>query len=267
MKQKIMVVALGGTIGSTIGDSISLDSNNLKILDYYENDDIIFNTTSPYSVLSENTSIQNWEQLFHCLDSIDYSQYLGVIILHGSDTLAYTAAMVGNAYSHRSIVLVAADKPLEDDSSNGVANFSMAVEHLLTGASGVYVAYDRLMPALCVTSAGVDDHFLALDSTLPAVDSSDIYPKNILVVQPYVGMSAHSYDLDSVDAVLIGMYHSATVPPTAKELSSLAASRGIPCHYVTHRLSADYESAQDINNIIYGCTMENAYARLLLTKL
>lgn len=264
MKNKIMIVALGGTIGSKKGEFISLDENNLKILCYYHNDNVEFHSLSPFSILSESLCVDNWQILFDCIDSIDFSGYDGVIILHGSDTLAYTAAMVGNAYPDKNIVLVAADKPPEDPDSNGVANFGMAVEHLLSGGQGVYVSYDRLMPALCVTSAGIDDKFLVLDSTLPPVNSRNIIAKNVLIANAYVNMDCCNYCLDNVDAVLIGMFHSATVPQGAKDLAHRAKSMGIPCCFVTHRLSADYATARGIDNILTGCTMENAYARMLL---
>lgn len=264
MKKRIMIVALGGTIGSKKGDFISLDDNNLKILRYYHNDDVEFDSVSPFSILSENLCVDNWQMLFDCIDSIDFAKYDGVIILHGSDTLAFSAAMVGNAYPNESIVLVAADKPLEDCSSNGVSNFAGAVEHLLSGRRGVYVSYDRIMPALCVTGAGIDDKFLTLDSTLPPVNSRNILAKNVLIANAYVNMNCSNYCLDNVDAVLIGMFHSATVSPGAKALADRAKSMGIPCCFVTHKLSADYATAKDIDNILLGCTMENAYARMLL---
>ena len=266
MKRKILVVALGGTIGSTVNGCISLDGNNLRILQYYDRDGVQFEGVSPFAVLSENMCVDLWRQLFAFLSSVDYDRYDGVIILHGSDTLAYTAAMVGNAFSDRRIVLVAADKPLECPDSNGVANFALAVEHILGGKTGVFASYNRMMDSLCITSAGMDDDFLSVDGTLPPLGSRTISDRRILVIQPYVNMDFDCYNTDNIDAVLIGMYHSATVPQNAVSFSRRMRARRIPCYFVTHRQSADYETAQDIDNIIFSCTMENAYARLLLTK-
>lgn len=266
MKRKILVVALGGTIGSTVNGCISLDGNNLRILQYYDNDSVQFKGVSPFAVLSENMSIALWRQLFTFLSSVDYDQYDGVIILHGSDTLAYTAAMVGNAFSDKRIVLVAADRPPECPDSNGVGNFAMAVEHILSGKTGVFVAYNRITDALCITSAGIDDDFLSIDGTLPPLVSRTISDRRVIVIQPYVNIDFDCYNTDNIDAVLIGMYHSATVPQSAVSFSRRMRARNIPCYFVTHRQSADYETAEDIDNIIFSCTMENAYARMLLTK-
>ena len=74
-------------------------------------------------------------------------------------------------------------------------------------------------------------------------------------------MDFGAYNLDDVDEVLIEMYHSATVPDSAKKF---AKSLNIPYHFVTHKMSADYETAQDIENIIFGTTIENAYAMSIL---
>ena len=51
---KILVIALGGTIGSVMTDSISLDKNSFKILDYVKDGSVEFSTLSPFAVLSEN---------------------------------------------------------------------------------------------------------------------------------------------------------------------------------------------------------------------
>ena len=128
MPYKILVIALGGTIGSVKNSSISLDDNTLKILDYCKHDDIIFEGISPFSCLSENMTKELWQRLINCLDSIDFSEYKGVIILHGSDTLAYTSSIITNAFFDKNIVLVAADKPIEDIKSNGAVFFFRAFQ-------------------------------------------------------------------------------------------------------------------------------------------
>ena len=110
---KILVIGLGGTIGSVAGESISLDDNCLKILDVTEHTNVQFDTVSPFKVLSENMTKALWQKLIDCLDEVDFSKYKGVIILHGSDTLAFTSAIIANAFADKNIVLVASDKPVE----------------------------------------------------------------------------------------------------------------------------------------------------------
>lgn len=266
MADKILVIALGGTIGSVKSKSISLDENNLKILDYCKRENVVFQGESPFSILSENMTVEYIERLFEYLKNVDFDKYSGVIILHGSDTLAYTACLVGNAFADKNIVLVASDRPVEDKTSNAISNFNNAVDLILSGTKGVFVSYDKIMNARCITSAGIDDKFCALQSTTAPIGSDVIYNKNILIVNFYTGIDFNNYNLDGVDAVLMNMYHSATLPESAKEFAKKLKSLNIQYYFVTHKSSADYETAQDVDNIIFNCTVENAFAKLLLTK-
>lgn len=266
MTDKILIIALGGTIGSVKSGKISLDENNLKILDYCRRDDAVFEGVSPFSILSENMTVDHIQQLFHYLKTVDFDKYRGVIILHGSDTLAYTACMVGNAFADRNIVLVASDKPVEDSTSNAIPNFNNAVDLILSGTKGVFVSYDKIMNARCVTSAGIDDKFRALESTIEPIKSTVIYKKNILIVNFYTGIDFNNYNLDAVDGVLMNMYHSATLPESAKCFAKKLESMNIKYYFVTHKSCAEYETAQGVDNIIFHCTIENAFAKMLLTK-
>lgn len=258
---KILVIGLGGTIGSVAGESISLDNNCLKILSVTEHKNVLFEGISPFKVLSENMTKELWQKLINYLDGIDFSKYKGVIILHGSDTLAFTSAIIANAFADKNIVLVASDKPVENPLSNARANFDAAVAHLLSDKSGVYVSYNGIKRANCITSADINDEFRAISHFPAPTGKKKISNKNVLIIKPYVSMDFSAYNLDDVDEVLIEMYHSATVPDSAKKF---VKSLNIPYHFVTHKMSADYETAQDIENIIFGTTIENAYAMSIL---
>lgn len=258
---KILVIGLGGTIGSVAGESISLDDNCLKILDVTEHTNVQFDTVSPFKVLSENMTKALWQNLIDCLDEVDFSKYKGVIILHGSDTLAFTSAIIANAFADKNIVLVASDKPVENPLSNAKTNFDTAVAHILAGNNGVYASYNGIKKANCITSADINDEFRAISHFPEPTNKKKISNKNVLIIRPYISMDFGIYNLENVDEVLIEMYHSATVPDSAKEF---AKSLNIPYHFVTHKMSADYETAQDIENIIFGTTIENAYAMSIL---
>ena len=262
MNKKILVVALGGTIGSVKRDCIRLDKNNLKILDFCKRSDVELKGVSPFSLLSENMTAELLQRLIDFIDGVDKAEYLGIIILHGSDTLSFTSAVIANAFPDDNIVLTAADKPVEDKESNGIKNFDMALDHLLSGARGVYVAYNKIMKAITVTGPAPNDDFISVETNARPINSRKIRSKNILIITPYVNISLDNYDFSRVDAVLFTMYHSATVP---KNIADFAKSADIPVYFVTHKPSADYETAEGIENILFSSTVENAYARLLLT--
>lgn len=259
---KILVVATGGTIGSVRGDTISLDKNNLKILDFCKRDGVEFVGVSPYSVLSEDINISHWRLLFDCIND-KKADFDGIIILHGSDTLAYTSALIGNAFPNDSIVLVASDKPIEDKDANGIANFNLALDMLQKGVYSPIVCYNTVHSALGITSAGVDDKFLDIKTDAVPLGTTTIFDKNILVLKAYPNMDLSVIDTSNLDAIIIDMFHSATVPKSARDY---AKKSSVPITFVTHKSSADYDTAQNIDNIAYNCTVENAFAKILLTK-
>lgn len=258
--KKILVVALGGTIGSIWGNKITPDKNPLKVLDYYKGN-AEFECVLPFVCLSENMTRKLWRRLIDCLNGIDWEKYEGIIILHGSDTLAYTSAIIANAFWDKNIVLVAADKPIECKESNGIKNFEAAVEHLLSHKNGVYVSYNGIKKGDCVTSADVNDEFKCIKSTIPPAKKKKISDKNVLIIKPFVGINLKSINTDLLDGVIFEMYHSATVP---KEIIEFSSKLNCPYIFVTHKKSADYESAIGIKNIVFECTVENAYAHMIL---
>lgn len=262
---RILVIATGGTIACTCEDNIRLD-NPFKIFDYIEYDNVKFDCASPFSVLSENMSIELWQQLLDYLNCVDFEKYDGIIILHGSDTLAYTGALLGNIFNDKTIILTASDKPPEDISANAIPNFQTAVEFILTGVKGVFISYNKLYRAVRTVSAGENDEFYAAGKQLDTIDKSSLKNKNILVIRPYVGIDYSNYNLDHVDAVLHTMYHSATCPQAVSEFAKKCQKNKTPFYFVTTKGSADYESAAEFKNIIFNSTLENAYARLLLTE-
>lgn len=262
---RILVVGTGGTIACVKGDDIHLD-NPFKILDYIEKKDVSFECVSPFSVLSENINIDLWQKLINYLNTVDFEEYTGVIILHGSDTLAYTGALLGNIFYNRRIVLVAADKPVEDITSNAIPNFENAVDFICDRVVGVYISYDKLYRAVRTVSADDNDEFFAVGRQSDLLKNPVLSKKNILLIKPYVGIDYNNYNLNTVDAVLHAMYHSATAPANAQAFADKCKSKNIPFYFVTSKSSADYESAKNFDSIIFNSTIENAFARLLLTK-
>lgn len=244
----ILLVGTGGTIACSEKEKICLD-RPFKILDYCKYDNVHFDCVSPFFALSENMNFDMWQKLYDCINSVDFSKYKGVIVLHGSDTLSFTASFLANAFYDKSIVVIASDKPLEDDTANGFENFDLAVNAVLRGIDRVYVSYDGLHRA----------------ENNPPLTNPVFNPKNILIISPCVNIDYNNYNLDGVDAVLHTMYHSATAPQNVLAFYKKCRAKGIPFYFVTENSSANYESAKDFENIIFNSTLESAYARLLLS--
>lgn len=259
--KKILIIGTGGTIASTKSDLIRLD-NPFKIIDYIDADDIELDCTSPFSVLSENISVDCWHLLIDTIENA--SGYDAFIVLHGSDTLAYTGAILANMFPTKSIVLVASNKPIEDKDANGIKNFNNALEHIKNNNSGVFISYDKIMRASQVVSADSSDSFIEAGEPLEPIDNPRLNDKKILVIKPYVNIDYSFFNIDEVDIVLHEMYHSATAPENVLDFIDRCKARGTEFYFVTPKASAEYESAEGFSEIIFNSTLENAYARLML---
>lgn len=175
----IVVVFTGGTIGSRrSGGVFDVDSEaGYELLSRYREaageraEHVRFETTQPYETLSENMDPGHWLMLVRCLRGrIGAAEAVrrdgtampggtdkpgktnmpdmpdGIIVTHGSDTLPYTAAMLGYALAdvRLPIVLVAANFPLGDPRSNGLRNFAAAVDFIEDAAlPGVYAVFEN----------------------------------------------------------------------------------------------------------------------------
>ncbi len=144
---KLLTVFTGGTISCSEADGVlAPDSQNGSYLlglarQAGVRDD--FETVQPFSVLSENMTPDCLRQLRRCITERLGEGYDGVLVTHGTDTLAYTAAYLDFVLGAQDtpVVLVSANYPLRDSRSNGLQNFVAAVEFLRTGKRGVFVAY------------------------------------------------------------------------------------------------------------------------------
>lgn len=262
--KKILIIGTGGTIACSGGDVIGLDKP-FKVLDCYDNNDVEFECASPFFTLSENIDFKNWKTLIDFIKATDTSLFVGIIILHGSDTLAFTSAVLANIFYDENICVTASDKPVEDLSSNALKNFAGAVDYILSGKSGVAVSFDGIKAGGCITSADESDTFLSVGKPLKRIENPVFSPKNILIVRPYVNIDYNDFSLDGVDAVLHTMYHSATAPKAVLDFYEKCKSKGIPFYFVTAKDEALYSSASDFQNVLFSTTLENAYARLLCT--
>lgn len=150
---KILLVLTGGTIGSACSDGIiGTDSSRCRIAELYREkygDEVSFYIRSPVYILSENLNVHHWEILVNYILSEDISGYDGIIITHGSDTLAYSSAMLAFCLGGigKPVVITAADKVPDDPDSNALDNFRAAVNIISHAADemkqggGVYTVY------------------------------------------------------------------------------------------------------------------------------
>ena len=275
---RLLTVFTGGTISCSEADGVlSPDSQNGSYLlglarQAGVRDD--FETVQPFSVLSENMTAAHLRALRACIAERLGEGYDGVIVTHGTDTLAYTAAYLDFVFCAQEtpVVLVSANYPLRDSRSNGLQNFVAAAGFLRTGEKGVFVAYHNTGDRQTTIHRGrevlpqtpYEDSVFSLfmhpygwmengvwtrnpDHPQTAQDDLSACELNgrVLFLRPYVGMVYPA--LPDVKAVLLEGWHSGTLPTATPELQAFcraAREKGVGVYLTGSRDGFAYESKQ-----------------------
>jgi len=246
MQNNILLVFTGGTIGSqtTAGtiDTCSHAAYQLIALfqqHFPQHAEINFTTLQPLQILSENLHPHAWQTVIAAIEQQNLSQFDGIIVTHGTDTLAFTAACFAEYFQHLPVplLLVSSDMPLSNPKANGIHNFLCAIAFIRQQRlNGVFVAYQnpgqsmqihlgaRLSSCLPLSSDFIsvqsqsfmqfsEGHFTTTSQSTPAkIKPTKLSAKfgRLLLIRPYPGLNYADYQLDNVDAVLHDLYHSGT---------------------------------------------------------
>jgi len=245
--KKILVVFTGGTIGSTTHAGIIDTSTEagFTLIKQFEQlpspESIQFDCIQPYQLLSENLHPTAWTQLIQAIEQCSLADYDGIIVTHGTDTLAFSAAAL-SLYFHKlkkPVLLVSSNYPLDHPNANGLQNFVCAVAFICQQIQhGVFVPYTNPQQITQVhlgtrlaSSLQLSGDFISVQSKsylnfqqgkfdyvdkpiLPA-EQQDLslkpaFSKRILLIKPYPGLDYNQFDLTHVEAVLHDLYHSGT---------------------------------------------------------
>lgn len=249
---KILLILTGGTIGSSESNGIIKTEQNKKcrLVELYMqkySHDCIFDIKQPLNILSENLDISHWELLVNYILDIDTSEYDGIIITHGSDTLSYSSAMLSMCLRHFDIpvIITASNYPPDDSRSNAVINLRSAVIMIKSVEHGIFTVFkndndtdcsvylptrireadrffDRFFSFDGICYGTVSEKGFHINSNSPALD--EIYRKkqpviknrlslknNVVMIRPYPSFDYSSVHLyENTKAVLHITYHSAT---------------------------------------------------------
>lgn len=243
----IGLIFTGGTIGSLAeGDNISPDGKAKRLLleKYKEKTgkgDERFDISSPMYILSENAVPNDILQMAKAIRMVESRGVKGIIMTHGSDTLACSSAYLGLLLSDIKVpvVLVASNLILSNKDANGVDNFETAVNLIDDNVKpNVYVAYKN--PEDDYTSihlgtrmnepAPMSDSFYSPEGLRFATHKNGkIYYENVAIptpqtfelldkdfdakhlsIHPQTGLDYEVYNIDKIDYVVHGLYHSGT---------------------------------------------------------
>ena len=293
---KILVAATGGTIGSAAKDGvISTDKGQtLLLLELFRNaygNVAEFQVETLCSVLSENADDAFYETLCGFLKTVNSRNCDGVILLHGTDTLSFSAALCAMAVREmiKPVCFVSSNHVLTEKNANGLANFYAAVRYIEAGLSGFVVPYRNsdgqtqfhLATRLLEADAFLDDFHSAGDCPLAwfkddkiicnsAFNEAIRFSKTILPLKmyPVLDFMAISPNPETCAAVLLLGYHSGTAPKKAVEaFAARCFDAGIPVYLAPVKRGEDvYASADTLfkSKVIplYNMTPESALAKL-----
>lgn len=244
--KNILLVFTGGTIGSQLQNGmIDTDQNaGFKLLQLFQQHypdqiQLSFKSIQINPILSENVHPQFWQQVIATIEAEDLDNIDGIIVTHGTDTLAFSAAALGIYFNQIKIpmLLISSDLPLENPNANGLKNFICAVDYIQQKhEAGVFVPYQNpglpmhIHIATRISSClPLSSDFISVQSKpyllfengkftnlheLPTRPTPSYSLKNqfarILLIKPYPGLNYAHFNLDNIDAVLHDLYHSGT---------------------------------------------------------
>ena len=143
---KILLLSTGGTIASKVDYRTGAVTPALTASDLNEAVPEIANIANIdaevlFSEYSENLQPEHWVETAKKIESVANSDYKGIIIAHGTDTMHYSSAFLSFALSGLNIPVVfvgsqrSSDRPSSDAALNLIAATRLIVE---TDAKGVY---------------------------------------------------------------------------------------------------------------------------------
>lgn len=158
---------------------------------------------------SANATPDDWDRVARTIEA-HQDQYDGVVVTHGTDTLAYSAAALCFALEglRKPVIVTGAMLPLSVEGSDGVRNLHDALDAAREASAGVWVQFaGKLMHGARVWKS----HSKAFDAF--AAEPSDVAP-----VQPADQLSCHAMVQHQVAVVSV-------VPGMPEDFLQMAAER------------------------------------------
>ncbi len=152
MKKKILLLTTGGTIASEPGAE-GLEPHRAGVMERELNQLRTYYTVSVRDLMcldSSNITPQEWQSIARDVFN-ERSGFDGIVISHGTDTMAYTASAVTFMLPDIDlpVVFTGSQLPLQDILSDGPDNLRTAFAMASAGYPGVYIAFDRKVMLGC----------------------------------------------------------------------------------------------------------------------
>ena len=166
-KKKILLLTTGGTIACATGSdglepqSSAIMAHSLDRLRHYYD----ITVRDLMCLDSSNIRPAEWQHIAKTVFEAR-RDYDGIVISHGTDTMAYTASAVTFMLPglDKSVVFTGSQLPLTDELSDGPDNLRTAFAMAASGKPGVFVAFDRKVMLGCRAVKVRASHFSAFES-------------------------------------------------------------------------------------------------------
>jgi len=284
-KGKVLLIYTGGTIGMgvnhTTGALHPLDFNNflnnVPEFKYLKTAIDTYQFTPPID--SSDMTPELWTRLVSLIEE-KYSQYDGFVILHGTDTMSYTASALSFMIENltKPIILTGSQLPIgqlrTDGKENLITSIELAASHnkedyplvpevciyfngqLIRGnrstkrnADG-FDAFDSFnYPRLCDVGVNIRFHDHAIikpNYSKPTVMHKDLNP-NIVILSLFPGIqeniTKHIFDAPELEGVIIRSFGSGNAPHQQwlMNLLSKASERGVTIVNISQCISGQVE--------------------------
>jgi glutamyl-tRNA(Gln) amidotransferase subunit D len=144
---KVLLLSTGGTIASKIDyrtggvtPALTADDINESVPELAKLANI--ETEVLFSEYSENLIPEHWKKIAEKLDSVSKSDYKGIIIAHGTDTMQYTASFLSFALAGfpMPVALVGSQRSSDRPSSDAALNLISSVRFVIQcNTPGIFV--------------------------------------------------------------------------------------------------------------------------------
>ena len=212
-----------------------------------DKEEIEFDVINPISILSENATAEEWNKIAEGIYKRNLSEYKGIIIAYGTDTMGYFANALSYLLYKIEIpaVIVSSNFVLTDKKTNGLENFKVAVNFIIQKFHrGVFVAYKNYNGRMFIHQGtrikqigqlsgsiySIQDEYFA-----EAIDGNIVIKENnknneiinndydfkvsddVLYIKPIPGIK-YDYNIDNYKVIFHEMFHAGTIPESAIDL-------------------------------------------------
>ena len=283
---KLLVTVSGGTVSSSVKDGLVKLEKQSPIASYLmgKASETLFISPANYS--SENARPEDYRDVLKAVsEACEKSRPDGIIILHGTDTMAYFAQLAVRALSHLAIpfVITGSKIPPDGEGTDAFKNIDFAAEQVTAGSSGVvFTTHDgvtMIIPADKVTSPDIYGDYGIWPDSANTDFSSDRYKRaaqdffaagklhriQVIAAAPTPGILDEGFD-----TVLIMCHHSGTADVKLVPKVRKWTAKGIRCFMApVPRNSNIYESRAMLEQAgckaLPGMPPEGAWAEALIT--